>query len=126
MAQTIMDYVRPICHQIGLRRGASRRGRAAYKDVRERASRRATKYQVDLMSKEGWRAVPPALAEVGYGCFLPDLTRFTTMQCGAARRCSLQCERTRALIISANDACAASDVARTTKWRGYASTPAQG
>src|SRR6266513_3214569 len=79
-----------ICRQIGLRRGASRRDRAAYKDVRERASRRATKYQVDLTSKEGWRAVPPALAEVGYGCFLPDLTRFTTMQCGAARRCSLQ------------------------------------
>jgi len=40
-------------------------------------------------AKKGWRAVPPALAEVGYGCFLPDLTRFTTMQCGAARRCSL-------------------------------------
>src|SRR5437762_8395891 len=75
---------------------------------------------------ERWRAGPPALAENSYGCFLPDLTRFTTMQCGAARRCSLQCERTRALIISANDACAASDVARTTKWRGHASTPAQG
>src|SRR3989442_4953420 len=51
MAKTIMDYVRRICYQIGLRRGASRRDRAAYKDVRERASRRATKYQVDLMSK---------------------------------------------------------------------------
>src|ERR1051325_8940626 len=34
----------------------------------------------------GWRAVPPALAENSCGCFLPDLTRFTTMQCGAARR----------------------------------------
>ncbi len=36
--------------------------------------------------QKGWRAGPPALAENSYGCFLPDLTRFTTMQCGAARR----------------------------------------
>jgi len=28
----------------------------------------------------------PALAENRCGCFLPDLTRFTTMQCGATRR----------------------------------------
>src|SRR5436309_11868952 len=60
---------------------------------------RATKHGTELTRKKGWRAVPPALAEIGYGCFLPDLTRFTTMQCGAARRCSLQCERTCALII---------------------------
>jgi hypothetical protein len=30
--------------------------------------------------------VIPALAENDYGCFLPDLTRFATKQCGAARR----------------------------------------
>ena len=34
----------------------------------------------------GWRAVPPALAVSRCGCFLPDLTRFTTLQCGATRR----------------------------------------
>src|SRR6185436_15307981 len=50
-------------------------------------SGRATKYQRDLASKEtGWRAVPPALAVNRCGCFLPDLTRFTTVQCGGARR----------------------------------------
>src|SRR6185436_1133283 len=26
---------------------------------------------------DGWRALPPALAENSCGCFLPDLTRFT-------------------------------------------------
>ena len=36
--------------------------------------------------RKGWRAVPPALAENRCGCFLPDLTRFTTVQCGATRR----------------------------------------
>ena len=41
-----------IRHQIGLRRGASRRQRGTYMDVRERWSRRATKYQVDLDDKE--------------------------------------------------------------------------
>ncbi len=35
---------------------------------------------------EGRRAVPPALAGNRCGCFLPDLTRFTTPQCGATRR----------------------------------------
>lgn len=30
--------------------------------------------------------MPPALAVNGYGCFLPDLTRFTTLQCGEARQ----------------------------------------
>ena len=34
---------------------------------------------------EGWRAQPPALAKNSCGCFLPDLTRFTTLQCGEAR-----------------------------------------
>src|SRR5574340_762277 len=34
----------------------------------------------------GWRAQPPALAVNSCGCFLPDLTRFTTLRCGAARR----------------------------------------
>src|SRR5690242_1966980 len=47
---------------------------------------RATQHEVELTRKRGWRAVPPALAENSCGCFLPDLTRFTTMQCGAARR----------------------------------------
>ena len=32
------------------------------------------------------RARPPALAATGCGCFLPDLTRFTRLQCGEARR----------------------------------------
>ena len=76
-----------IRHQIGLRRGANRRQRGTYMDVRERWSRRATKYQVDLDDKEQRRrAVPPALAVNRCGCFLPDLTRFTTLQCGATRR----------------------------------------
>jgi len=30
--------------------------------------------------------LPPALAENSCGCFLPDLTRLTIMQCGEARR----------------------------------------
>ncbi len=30
--------------------------------------------------------MPPALAEYSCGCFLPDLTRLTIMQCGEARR----------------------------------------
>lgn len=30
-----------------------------------------------MIGDKGWRAVPPALAENSYGCFLPDLTRFT-------------------------------------------------
>src|SRR6266571_8686057 len=34
----------------------------------------------------GWRALPPALATISCGCFLPDLTRFTRLQCGEARR----------------------------------------
>src|SRR5204863_10104039 len=34
----------------------------------------------------GWRALPPALAAISCGCFLPDLTRFTGLQCGEARR----------------------------------------
>ena len=82
-------------------RDEARAGEAAQrtKEVRERLSRRATKYRVDLTSKEGRRAGPPALAEIGYGCFLPDLTRFTTMQCGAARRCSLPRGRSVELII---------------------------
>ena len=37
------------------------RGRSVH-NVRERSSRRAAKYQVDPTDKEGWRAVPPALA----------------------------------------------------------------
>jgi hypothetical protein len=32
------------------------------------------------------RARTPALAAPGCGCFLPDLTRFTGLQCGEARR----------------------------------------
>jgi len=34
---------------------------------------------------DGRRALPPALAMNSCGCFLPDLTRFTTSQCGEAR-----------------------------------------
>ena len=33
-----------------------------------------------------WRALSPAPAVSSCGCFLPDLTRFTTLQCGGARR----------------------------------------
>ncbi len=33
-----------------------------------------------------WRALPPALTAISCGCFLPDLTRFTGLQCGEARR----------------------------------------
>src|SRR5882672_12783332 len=36
-------------------------------------------------AKLGRRALPPALARNSFGCFLPDLTRFTTVQCGEAR-----------------------------------------
>ena len=32
------------------------------------------------------RAQPPALAENDRGCFLPDLTRLTTLQCEETRR----------------------------------------
>ena len=31
-------------------------------------------------------SLTPALAVSGCGCFLPDLTRFTELQCGKARR----------------------------------------
>jgi len=31
-------------------------------------------------------SLTPALAVTGCGCFLPDLTRFTKLQCGEARR----------------------------------------
>ena len=37
--------------------------------------------------KRKWRALPPALAYNGCGCFLPDLTRLTALQCGETRRC---------------------------------------
>src|SRR3954469_2227063 len=43
-------------------------------------------YRYDIAKEKGWRAGSPALAENSFGCFLPDLTRFTTMQCGGARR----------------------------------------
>ncbi len=32
------------------------------------------------------RAEPPALTENDRGCFLPDLTRLTTLRCGETRR----------------------------------------
>lgn len=35
------------------------------------------------------RALTAALAEVGCGCFVPDLTRFTIPQCAGARRLAL-------------------------------------
>ena len=35
---------------------------------------------------ERWRALSPALAVSSCGCFLPDLTRFTRLQCGGARQ----------------------------------------
>ncbi len=43
-----------------------------------------------FLERNGWRARPPALAENSCGCFLPDLTRFTTMQCGEARHIKLK------------------------------------
>ena len=52
----------------------------------------ADRYGSRAPRRMGWRAGPPALAENSCGCFLPDLTRFTTMQCGAARR-SRDCSR---------------------------------
>jgi len=30
------------------------------------------------------RAKPPALAEIGFGCFVPDLTRLSNPPCGEA------------------------------------------
>ena len=33
----------------------------------------------------GVASLTPSLAKNSFGCFLPDLTRFTTMQCGEAR-----------------------------------------
>lgn len=42
--------------------------------------------RLNNLHKEKWRAEPPALAKNSCGCFLPDLTRFTTLQCGEARQ----------------------------------------
>ena len=39
-------------------------------------------HAVEIANRERRRAVIPALAEISYGCFLPDLTRFATKQCG--------------------------------------------
>ena len=47
------------------------------------------KYLIAHAYKNEWRAKPPALAGTGCGCFLPDLTRFTRLQCGEARRIEL-------------------------------------
>jgi hypothetical protein len=41
---------------------------------------------VNSIKRSKGRAVPPALARTRCGCFVPDLTRFTGLQCGAARR----------------------------------------
>src|SRR5206468_10445766 len=41
---------------------------------------------LSILDTNGWRALPPALAAISCGCFLPDLTRFTRLQCGEARR----------------------------------------
>ena len=40
---------------------------------------------LERVSLIGVASLTPALAENSCGCFLPDLTRFTTMQCGEAR-----------------------------------------
>ena len=37
--------------------------------------------------REKMASLTPALAGSSCGCFLPDLTRFTRLQCGGARRC---------------------------------------
>src|SRR5438552_15204895 len=53
----------------GFRRGArpaqARRVQMKYTSV---WAGRATKHGTELTRKRGWRAVPPALAEIGYGC----------------------------------------------------------
>ena len=49
----------------------------------------ARKYLIAHRLEMLWRALPPALAGAGCGCFLPDLTRFTRLQCGEARRLQL-------------------------------------
>ncbi|MEY3942564.1 MAG: hypothetical protein RLZZ133_254 [Pseudomonadota bacterium] len=41
---------------------------------------------VNSIKRSKGRAVPPALARTRCGCFVPDLTRFTGLQCGAARQ----------------------------------------
>lgn len=45
------------------------------------------------LKKGGWRARPPALADNRCGCFLPDLTRFTTLQCGETRHGAVTASR---------------------------------
>jgi hypothetical protein len=48
----LVTYRRAKYRQIGQRRGASWRERAAYRDIRERSNQRTTKHQVDMTSKE--------------------------------------------------------------------------
>lgn len=47
---------------------------------------------------EKWkrRALTAALAKVGCGCFVPDLTRFTIPQCAGARHPELYSKERRA------------------------------
>ncbi len=47
---------------------------------------RGGKRSASRVSHYGRRALPPALAVISCGCFLPDLTRFTTLQCGETRQ----------------------------------------
>ena len=61
------------------------RTRRVHDEYTSGRNRGVTKHHAEMASN-GWRAVPPALAAARYGCFLPDLTRFTTLQCGATRR----------------------------------------
>src|SRR3989442_1164684 len=127
MAKTIMDYVRRICYQIGLRRGASRRDRAAYKDVRERASRRATKYQVDLMSKVRVASRTPGTC--GGRLWLlpsgPDQVHHHAMRGGPPLFVALRAYM-RTHYICERRLCGKRRVAGTTKLRGRTSTPAKG
>ena len=53
--------------------------------VRYNNSTRLTPH-ASLLTKFSWRALTPALVTIRCGCFLPDLTRFTGLPCGEARR----------------------------------------
>src|SRR6185295_10927286 len=64
----------------------------------------ARKYLIAHRLEKLWRALPPALAGAGCGCFLPDLTRFTRLQCGEARHQQLYGSET-GLAESAPSAC---------------------
>src|SRR5690349_6582507 len=64
----------------------------------------ARKYLIAHGYVDSWRARPPALAGTSCGCFLPDLTRFTGLRCGEARRFPL-CPSETLVVVSFKQAC---------------------